>query len=83
MKRNLIIIVSIFIGVFVLMLTSDIITIGEKLAHVTHQPYVEYGFYLLILLVFAYLIILPIYKLHHAPTFPKLTIDVDTNNMTD
>ncbi len=41
MKRNLIIIVSIFIGVFVLMLTSDIITIGEKLAHVTHQPYVE------------------------------------------
>lgn len=83
MKRNLIIIVSIFIGVFVLMLTSDIITIGEKLTRVTHQPIVEYVFYLLIILAFAYVIILPIYKLHHAPVFPKLAIDVDTNNMTD
>lgn len=83
MKRNLIIIVSIFIGVFALMLTSDIITVGEKLAHVTRQPYAEYVFYLIVLLAFAYVIILPIYKLHHAPTFPKLAIDVDTNNMTD
>lgn len=83
MKRNLIIIVSVFIGVFALMLTSDIITVGEKLAHVTRQPYAEYAFYLILLLAFAYVIILPIYKLHHAPTFPKLVIDVDTNNMTD
>lgn len=83
MKRNLFIIVSIFIGVFAIMLASDVITIGEKLTRLTHFAYAEYIFYAVILLAFAYVIILPIYKLHHAPAFPKLTIDVDTNNMTD
>ena len=83
MKRNLFIIVSVFLGVFAVMLTGDIITIGEKLTKITHQPYAEYAFYLLILLIFAYVVILPIYKIHHAPTFPKLMINVDTNDMTD
>lgn len=83
MKRNLFIIVAIFIGVFVIMLASDVITIGEKLSRMTHLVYAEYIFYALVLLAFAYVIILPIYKIHHAPAFPKLVIDIDTNDMTD
>ena len=47
MRRNLIIIVCIFLGIIGLMLTGNIIIIGEKLAQITHLWVAEYIFYAL------------------------------------
>lgn len=74
MKRNLILIVAIFIGIILIMLAGNIITIGDKIGQFTH-PYAELGFYLLMAVLFIVLIIRPILRVHHAPEFPKLTID--------
>lgn len=75
MKRNLIIIVAIFLGIIALMLTGNIITIGEKIAHVTHVWYLEYVFYGVILLLLLWLVVWPIIRVHRAPVFPILAVD--------
>ena len=75
MKRNLIIIVLIFIGVIVLMLMGNVITIGDKLYDLTRNRWVELGFYCLVALGLFYLIIWPIIRLHSTPEFPRLSVD--------
>lgn len=75
MKRNLIIIVLIFIGILVLMLMGNVITIGDKLYDLTHNRWVELGFYCLVALGLFYLIIWPIVRLHSTPEFPHLSVD--------
>ena len=75
MKRNLIIIVAIFLGIIALMLTGNIITIGEKIAHVTRVWYLEYVFYGVILLLLLWLVVWPIIRVHRAPVFPILAVD--------
>ena len=75
MKRNLIIIVLLFIGAIVLILAGNIITIGNKLYELSQVKWVEYGFYLTILAVFVYVVIYPLLRLHATPPFPKLSVD--------
>ena len=75
MKRNLIIIVAIFLGIIALMLTGNIITIGEKIAHVTRVWYLEYVFYGVILVLLLWLVVWPIIRVHRAPVFPVLAVD--------
>lgn len=75
MKRNLLTVIGIFLSVITLMLLSDIVTLGEKLAEVTHWQWSEYIFYLLLLFAFFWFIIRPIIQLHNAPTLPALTSD--------
>jgi membrane protein implicated in regulation of membrane protease activity len=72
MKRNIIITLVIILGIIVLMFIGDVITIGEKLARVTHLWWVEYAFYGVILLAFLWLVIRPIVKLHRTPELPSL-----------
>ena len=79
MKRNLIIIVAIFLGIIALMLTGNIITIGEKIARVTHLWYLEYAFYGVILVLLLWLVVWPIIRVHRAPVFPVLSIDEQTD----
>ena len=79
MRRNLIIIVCIFLGIIALMLTGNIIIIGEKLAQVTHLWVVEYIFYALILLLLCYLIGVPLFRIHHARPFPVLDVPAKSN----
>ena len=59
MRRNLFIIVGIFLGILALMVTGNIIIIGEKLGAVTHLWWTEYVFYGLLLLITIYYIVWP------------------------
>lgn len=60
------------------MLAGNIIVIGDKIGRMTHV-YVEYSFYVLLLILAAIYLIRPIVKVHRAPEFPKLSV----NGMSD
>lgn len=77
MKRNLFLIATVFLSILFILLAGNVITIGEKIYELTGMKYIEYGFYLVILLLFVYVIIVPFAKLHHTPTFPKLQVSDD------
>lgn len=79
MKRNIIIGLTILLGIVVLMFVGDVITIGEKLARVTHLAWVEYVFYGLILAAFLWLVVRPIVRLHRTPELPSLNHEGATN----
>ena len=79
MKRNLIIIVCVFLGLLVLMISGNIIVVGEKIASFTHLWWLEWVFYGILLCIFAYLVLLPIWRIHRAPTLPLLKETVDGN----
>ena len=84
MKRNLFLIATVFLCILFILLAGNVITIGEKIYELTGVKYIEYGFYLLILLLFVYVIIVPFAKLHHTPTFPQLQVNEDeelSNNL--
>lgn len=74
MNRNLIIIVGIFLAIIATMLTGNIIIIGDKIGRLTHV-YVEYAFYLALLLASAFFILRPIVRVHRAPEFPRLSAE--------
>lgn len=80
MKRNLILILGIFLAILFTLLAGNLITIGEKLAAVTHLWFVEYIFYLIILVLCIWFIIIPIWRVHHAPEMPALTCEDDDRN---
>ena len=75
MKRNLIIIVCLFLGLLALMVTGNIIIVGEKIAAVSHLWWMEWVFYGLIGGVLAYFVLLPLWRIHHTPAFPALAVD--------
>lgn len=79
MKRNLLTIVGIFAAIVVLMLLSDIITIGEKIGHL--HPFCEYGFYTILTVAFGYFIAWPIIKLHRTPVVGTVTDPVELDGM--
>ncbi len=74
MKRNLFLIATIFLCVLFILLAGNVITIGEKIYELSGIKYLEYGFYVLVLALFFYVIIVPFIRLHHTPTFPVLSI---------
>lgn len=79
MKRNLILIAAIFIGIIATLLLGNIITIGDKIGELTHI-YVEYAFYIIIIvLVFLY-IVRPIVKTHRSPEIPALSVNNNWRN---
>lgn len=75
MKRNLILIAGVFLAVLAILLLGNIITVGEKLGEVFHTVYVEYAFYLLILVLAVIFVLGPLVRLHSAPEFPALDVD--------
>lgn len=77
MKRNLALIIGIFLAILTMLLMGNVITIAEKLGEVCNTVYVEYAFYALILLLAVIFIIRPIMKVHNAPEFPVLAVDDD------
>lgn len=74
MKRHLIVIVSIFLGLLALMVFGNVIVVGEKIARVSHLWWLEWVFYALLFGVFAYFVLLPFWRVHHAPEFPQLSV---------
>ena len=67
MKRNLILIAGVFLAVLAILLLGNIITVGEKLGEVFHTVYVEYAFYLLMLVLAVIFVLGPLVRLHSAP----------------
>lgn len=75
MKRNLFIIIGIFVGTIVIIVLSDVITLGEKIAKVTKCWQAEYVFYSLLLILFAYFVIWPIIRIYRSPQLPELSVE--------
>lgn len=75
MKRNLFLIIGIFLAIIFLIVVGNIITIGEKLADITGYKPVEYLWYGAIGLLCAGYIVWPCIKIYHAPSLPSLTLD--------
>ena len=83
MNRNLFLIISIFLSIIGLLLTANIVIIGDKIGQVTHI-YVEYAFYTLILILVYIYLLRPIIKTHRAPEFPFISVEdsCDANQMS-
>ena len=81
MKRNLLLIIGVFIGVLVILLMGNVITVAEKLGEICHTPYAEYAFYALVLVLAFIFVLVPIIKVHTAPEFPALGKGDDTDDL--
>ena len=79
MRHNLIIIVCIFLVILALMVSGNIIIVGEKIANLTHLWWTEWLFYGLLFVVFAYYVLLPIWRIHRTPAFPALAVDEEAS----
>lgn len=78
MKRNVVLIVGVTLAILSMMLMGNVIVIAEKLGEVCHTVYVEYAFYVLVLLLAVIFIIRPAVRVHRAPEFPVLSVDDDS-----
>lgn len=74
MRRNIIIILCILLGIMLLMVSGNIIIVGEKIAKITHLWWMEYVFYGILTLLAFYYILYPIIRIHRAPPFPTLSV---------
>jgi uncharacterized membrane protein YcjF (UPF0283 family) len=81
MKRNLLLIIGVFIGVLVILLLGNVITVGEKLGEICHTVYAEYAFYALVFILVLAFVIVPIIKVHAAPEFPALGMGDETSDL--
>ena len=81
MKRNLLLIIGIFIGVLVILLMGNVITVGEKIGEVCHTVYAEYAFYVLIMVLAFIFVLIPVIKVHTAPEFPVMGLGDETSDM--
>ena len=81
MKRNLLLIIGVFVGVLVILLMGNVITVAEKLGEICHTVYAEYAFYALIFILVLIFVIVPIIKVHTAPEFPVMGIGDETSDI--
>lgn len=81
MKRNLLLIIGVFIGVLVILLMGNVITVAEKLGEICHTVYAEYAFYALIFILVLIFVIVPIIRVHTAPEFPAMGIGDETSDI--
>lgn len=79
MRRNLIIIVCVLLGLMLIMVSGNIIIVGEKIGKVTHLWWMEYVFYGVLTLLAFYYIVYPLVRIHRAPPFPMLSISENDN----
>ncbi len=79
MRRNLIIIVCLFLGILALMVSGNIIIVGEKIAALTHLWWMEWAFYGLLFCLFSYFVLLPLWRIHRTPAFPALAVDEEAS----
>lgn len=79
MRKTLFLTIGLFVMITIIVILGNIITIGEKMTAVVGVPYLEYGFYILLLGAFVYLsyvlIIQPMMSIYNAPEFPVLSVE--------
>ena len=87
MKKVLYLTVTLFVLITVIVILGNVITIGEKMTTVIGVPYLEYAFYLLLLVLFTYLvyvaILQPMMKIHNAPEFPVLAVQDNDKGLSE
>lgn len=85
MRRNLFIIIGVFLAIIFLTVTGNIIVIGQKIAVVTHVWWTEYVFYALLAALTVYYILWPFIRIQRAPQLPvmRVTDDESTAQLTD
>lgn len=76
MKKNLLLFTSLILVVVALIVIGNILVIGEKLAQASHLWFMEYVFYALISLLFAYLLLVPLWRMYRMPEFPVFDKDL-------
>lgn len=81
MKRNLLLIIGVFIGVLVILLMGNVITVGEKIGELCNTVYAEYAFYGLIVVLAFIFVLIPILKVHMAPEFPVMGLGDETSDL--
>lgn len=74
MKKSLFLILGITLAVVFLILMGSVFQIGDKLGEIGGK-WLEYGFYVLILVLLAIFVIVPVLKVHFAPEMPVLSTD--------
>lgn len=72
--KNLVLIVGTIFAIVATMLVSDIITIGDKIGEITHV-YIEYIFYVILIVLSIVYLGKPLISVWRAPEFPKLSVD--------
>lgn len=82
MKKSIILIISVTLGILALLLLGSIFEIGDKLGHIGAP--VEYGFYALILVLLVAFVVVPVVRVHCAPQMPVLSTDgvLDATKLT-
>ncbi|MBR4379932.1 MAG: DUF697 domain-containing protein [Bacteroidaceae bacterium] len=87
MKKVLYLTIALFVLITVIVILGNVITIGEKMTAVIGVPYLEYAFYLLLLVLFTYLVYLailqPMMKIHNAPEFPVLAVQDNDKGLSE
>jgi hypothetical protein len=61
------------------MVSGNIIIVGEKIANLTHLWWTEWLFYGFLFVVFAYYVLLPIWRIHRTPAFSALAVDEEAS----
>ena len=75
MKRNLLLIVAVALAIVATMLAGNVIVIGDRLARL--HPWAEWAFYAIVVVLVLWFVARPIWRVHHAPEFPRLGVDGD------
>lgn len=73
MKKSIILIISVTLGIVALILLGSVLQIGDKLGRIGAP--LEYGFYILILALLVVFVAVPVIRVHCAPQMPALTTD--------
>lgn len=73
-KRNIILIVIFTIGLVVMMIAGNIIIVAQRIAQACNFPAMEYIIYGVIILLFAYIFLLPLFRIHMAPQLPAMAL---------
>lgn len=76
--KTLLTAITVIAVAFAFIILGNIITIGDKIGTMTH-PYVEYVFYITILLLTIWFVVVPVYKVLSTPSLPALDIDENTS----
>lgn len=74
MKKNIILIIGVTIGIVVILFLGSVVEIGDKIGHIG-TPVAEYIFYGIIGALLLAFVLIPIFKVWAAPDMPALTTE--------
>lgn len=75
MSRRNIILILVFIGILlVMMVAGNVIIVAQRLAQATHFPPLEYIIYGVLALLFFYIFLTPLVRIHMTPELPVLSV---------